>query len=562
MRKGLLLSMLISAFTFLLNAQTPSRLHSWGFTDSPPAPVKSFSTESGGFQLMYTYPKSKLVKVNADGTQTLLSDLRKSIAFNSFRFTSELNWTMFSYSENDSVFFYLTDGTASKTKLVHYYKGSGTPQFDFTLHRGKAYITFDTGGNKGLIEIDPADFKSKVLLNFATWDLKLYSVISDGENLYLNYMKNSANSAFQVSTSDGSLTMLTDKLTYWTPQNPFVRLGTEPGLWTLRDTTVQMNGTNFQTKRMVLQKYNPATKSFVKLLEAGFFQSTQPWYLGEISGKHYFFSNGDFDLKSCQDVGCSGNTGAYLWEVGSGGSRLVKSIATTGESYAYAGIKQLASDKIYLEITTKAAGKELWVASPTDFYQVKDHNPGATSLKDYGLKLAEAAVCGGKIAIPGVGAVTSTGNDFELYVSDGTPGNLTKIDILPKAGVQSLPKGLVNVQNKILFVAADTLKDTYGIQMTSMYALDLCNSGTATGNKPAARRNELLIFPNPAKNRLTIQAPEEIENLEIYSMTGNLVLKISRPETEIDVSSLQNGIYLIRIQTGTTTLTRKIQVLR
>lgn len=564
MRKGLLLFLLISALSFAGNTQTIKRLKSWGYLESPPAPTKSFSTSFGGFQLQYSYPKSQLHKVNQDGTQTLLTNLRKSTGFNNFRFAEEGNWAMLSYSESDSVFFYLTDGTAAKTKLVHSYKGSGTHQFDFTFHKGKGYITYDTGWNafKGLLEINTADFKSKVLFNKGAEDLYIYSVVSDGENLYLNYRNGSVNKAFLVNTNDGSLTMITDKLAYWAPQKPFVRMGSSLGLWTVKDTTVLMNGTSFQTKRMLLQKYNSTTKSLETLIYAGYFQATQPWYLGEISGKHYFFSNGDFNLKNCQDVGCSGNTGAYLWEIGVSGKKLVKALATVGETYTYAGIKQVALDKIYLEIASKAAGKELWVATPTNLYMIKDHNPGAASLKDYGLKLAEAAVCGGKIAIPGVGAVAATGTDNELYISDGTVGNLNKLDVMPKAGVQSMPKGLVSYQNKILFVAADTLKDNLGIAMTSMFSLDLCNAGTPTATEDFAKTDELQVFPNPAKNVLSFHTSEAIEKLEIWSVNGTLVMKIETPEKQSDISSLKNGLYLIRAQTAKKQLTGKVMISR
>lgn len=564
MRKGLLLFLLISALAFAGNTQTIKRLKSWGYLESPPAPTKSFSTSFGGFQLQYSYSKSQLHKVNQDGTQMLLTNLRKSTGFNNFRFAEEGNWAILSYSESDSVFFYLTDGTATKTKLVHSYKGSGTHQFDFTFHKGKGYITYDTGWNafKGLLEINPADFKSKVLFNKGTEDLYIYSVVSDGENLYLNYRNGSVNKAFLVNTNDGSLTMITDKLAYWAPQKPFVRMGSSLCLWTVKDTTVLMNGTSFQTKRMLLQKYNSTTKSLETLMYAGYFQATQPWYLGEISGKHYFFSNGDFNLKNCQDVSCSGNTGAYLWEVSSAGSKLVKAVSATGETYTYAGIKQVASDKIYLEIASKAAGKELWVATPTNLYMIKDHNLGATSLKDYGLKLAEAAVCGGKIAIPGVGAVAATGTENELYISDGTVGNLNKLDVMPKAGVQSMPKGLVSYQNKILFVAADTLKDNLGIAMTSMFSLDLCNAGTPTATEDFAKTDELQVFPNPAKNVLSFHTSEAIEKLEIWSVNGTLVMKKETPEKQIDISSLKNGLYLIRAQTAKKQLTGKVMISR
>ena len=566
MRKGLLLFILITALTTVLHAQTISRVKSWGFLDAPPVPKKTFVSNSGVLQILDKYPVSELVKVSTDGTFTKLTGLRKSFKYDQAISETSGDWTMISYFEGDSVFFYLTDGTAAKTKLVYTYKGpSSTHTYDFTFHKGKAYITYDTGWNffKGLVEINPDDFTSKVVFNKGSEDLKMWSVISDGENLYVNYSKGTTNYAFQVNTADGALTELTDKLTYWTPQNPFVMLGKTLAAFTLEDVRVSMNGSSFQTKRMLLSKYNAASKTFEPLWNVGYFQAVQPWYLGEINGKHYFFSNGDYNLTNCSSTTCSGTFGAYLWEVTETGARLVKSVAEAGEkSYDYAGLKQVASDKIYLEIATKAAGKELWVASATDLFMVKDHIGTPSVLRDYGLKLNEAAVCGGKIAIPGVGAMAQTGNDNELYVSDGTVGNLNKIDVMPKAGVQSTPKGLFFYQDKIYFTAADTLKDNLGIAKTSMFTIDLCNAVTAAKSQISASKSELKVYPNPVKGLLNLQTEENIEKLEIYSATGALVLQTVYPEKQIDVSHLKNGLYLIKAQTGENRLTSKFYLIQ
>lgn len=59
---------------------------------------------------------------------------------------------------------------------------------------------------------------------------------------------------------------------------------------------------------------------------------------------------------------------------------------------------------------------------------------------------------------------------------------------------------------------------------------------------------DLKLFPNPAKNALTIQADEVVEQFEIYSITGVLVAfdKAVGNNTSIDISNLSNGIYLLK----------------
>jgi len=200
MRKGLLLIIVLLVYGFAGQAQTASRLKSWGFLNSPPSPVKSLSTAIGGFQMDFVWPNTQLYKVNADGTRTFLSKLRKSIGAKSFQFLESDKQVMFAYSENDSVFFYLTDGTAAKTKLVYTYKGpSSTHVYDFTFHKGKAYIVYDIGYHyfQGMVEINPDDFTSKVIFNKGTEDLglysdlKLWSVISNDESLLAGFHLNS-----------------------------------------------------------------------------------------------------------------------------------------------------------------------------------------------------------------------------------------------------------------------------------------------------------------------------------------------------------------------------------
>ena len=566
MRKGLLLFIAVVTLSSLLNAQTISRVKSWGYLDSPPVPVKTFTNAAGAFQILSKYPVSELVKVNPDGTFVKLTELRKSFDYDKALVKSEGNLSLISYYGNDSVFFYLTDGTAAKTRLVYFYaESSSTHQYDFTFHNGKVYIAYDTGWNafKGLVEVNIADFSSKVLFNRASEDLKIWSVVSADGRLFVNYSKGTTNYAARVNTTDGSLADVTDKLTYWLPQRPFVLLGNTLAAFTVKDTTVQMNGTNFQTKRMLMQKYNATANTFETIWNVGYFQAELPWYLGQINGKHYFFSNGDYNLSSCSSTTCSGNFGAHLWEVTEGGARLVKSVAEPGEkAYTYAGIKQVASDKIYLEITTKAAGKELWVASPTDLYIVKDNIGTPTVLRDYGLKLNDAAVCGGNIAIPGVGAMAQTGNDNELYFSDGTVGKLDKIDVMPKAGVQSMPKGLFYLDNKIYFTASDTLKDNLGIAMTTLFTIDLCNAVTAANPEILTTKSELKVYPNPVRGLLNLQTEATIDRLEIYSVTGNLVLQLADPGKQIDIRHLKNGVYLLKAQSGNQLLTSKFHLLQ
>ncbi|MCD4746029.1 MAG: right-handed parallel beta-helix repeat-containing protein [Bacteroidales bacterium] len=75
--------------------------------------------------------------------------------------------------------------------------------------------------------------------------------------------------------------------------------------------------------------------------------------------------------------------------------------------------------------------------------------------------------------------------------------------------------------------------------------------------------DNILVFPNPANDKVTIRIPEiEFQKawVTITDMKGNPVLKIQivNPFVEYDLSSLPKGIYIIKIMSGKLIKTEKI----
>lgn len=69
------------------------------------------------------------------------------------------------------------------------------------------------------------------------------------------------------------------------------------------------------------------------------------------------------------------------------------------------------------------------------------------------------------------------------------------------------------------------------------------------------------VYPNPAKSILNIDLPSHIKDfhVEINDMSGKLILK-SEKETQINVSSLENGVYLCSIKSGDEIVVRKVVI--
>jgi hypothetical protein len=63
-------------------------------------------------------------------------------------------------------------------------------------------------------------------------------------------------------------------------------------------------------------------------------------------------------------------------------------------------------------------------------------------------------------------------------------------------------------------------------------------------------KSNIQLFPNPVQDKLNINTDEEIKNLSIYSLDGKLIRKYNGFESFIHVEFLNQGTYLIEIETS------------
>lgn len=94
-----------------------------------------------------------------------------------------------------------------------------------------------------------------------------------------------------------------------------------------------------------------------------------------------------------------------------------------------------------------------------------------------------------------------------------------------------------------------------GLYDTTSQTIAVAPVGIETMNSNVA------FFPNPVRNILTISAENEISYIAISDASGRIVLvknRISRQKTEIDLSSLEDGIYFVRVETQTGIALQKI----
>jgi len=81
---------------------------------------------------------------------------------------------------------------------------------------------------------------------------------------------------------------------------------------------------------------------------------------------------------------------------------------------------------------------------------------------------------------------------------------------------------------------------------------------TTLGVNETANFKKLIVYPNPVRNELNIDTNfRTIEKISIYNLIGQLVKNVSNKKT-IDMSDLNSGTYLVKVQTNEGIIDRKI----
>ena len=64
---------------------------------------------------------------------------------------------------------------------------------------------------------------------------------------------------------------------------------------------------------------------------------------------------------------------------------------------------------------------------------------------------------------------------------------------------------------------------------------------------PEYQNDELALYPNPTNGILTVKSKASIQELAIYNSLGQLILSKTNQKNMIDISTLSNGIYFLKI---------------
>lgn len=138
---------------------------------------------------------------------------------------------------------------------------------------------------------------------------------------------------------------------------------------------------------------------------------------------------------------------------------------------------------------------------------------------------------------------------FKHYANDF--GKDSTVTIAYQSIINHLSNGKFNINDSF------TLKWSIMAKLSndSIYSVNTFNLrfnySQPLGKAQLIKENEISIYPNPAKNFIHIEGPEEIANIEIYSIEGKYIFSenVNAKETfRLNIESLNTGNYSLKIE--------------
>jgi hypothetical protein len=105
---------------------------------------------------------------------------------------------------------------------------------------------------------------------------------------------------------------------------------------------------------------------------------------------------------------------------------------------------------------------------------------------------------------------------------------------------------------------------------TRIDGIEVYNADASAVKELKFNEMEVSIYPNPVQNYLNIKFANsnfETIDLQMFDASGRTVMKLTDisskgSEYQVDVSKMNNGIYLLKLNTAGKTLTKRILVNR
>jgi hypothetical protein len=143
------------------------------------------------------------------------------------------------------------------------------------------------------------------------------------------------------------------------------------------------------------------------------------------------------------------------------------------------------------------------------------------------------------------------------FVTDWFPGCWFDCQII---GNEQEPWFFLNSDSLIL--EHTSLVNSYDNDTTNLLFVSMSNGNEEIGSHLELINNQgMKVVPNPFDNSIFINSQENIQKIEILSLTGNLIkrlLNVGNSQMEIDTEFLSSGSYILSVQSEFSTINRII----
>jgi len=120
----------------------------------------------------------------------------------------------------------------------------------------------------------------------------------------------------------------------------------------------------------------------------------------------------------------------------------------------------------------------------------------------------------------------------------------------------------ITVESQAPLISSGTIVLNPNISLSSGGVLTALCPTTPSVKETDVSNFDIIIYPNPFTDAVTITSQQEITAIEVYNMLGELVFSTSNIKHQtsniIDLSSQPSGIYFVRVTTKEGTVSRKI----
>ncbi len=113
------------------------------------------------------------------------------------------------------------------------------------------------------------------------------------------------------------------------------------------------------------------------------------------------------------------------------------------------------------------------------------------------------------------------------------------------------------------FTPAQSGDYAVAVMLNGCIDTSICYNVTFTAlNELQVLQNQVYVYPNPAKDVVTISNIPQGANIRITDVTGKVVMKLTSNETEItaSISEFANGIYFVHLEHEGSTANKKFVV--